>query len=63
MYDILIVDDEPAARKSLEYLLDWEKHGFQIADEASNGEEALALMAGHSLRPASRRPAMCRSLS
>ncbi len=48
MYDILIVDDEPAARKSLEYLLDWEKHGFQIADEASNGEEALALMAGHS---------------
>ena len=48
MYDILIVDDEPAARKSLEYLLDWERHGFQIAGEASNGAAALQLMASQS---------------
>lgn len=50
MYDILIVDDEPAARKSLEYLLDWEKHGFQIAGEAANGEKAIELMANHSFQ-------------
>lgn len=48
MYDILIVDDEPASRKALEYVLDWERHGFQIAGEASGGEEALAMMAEQS---------------
>lgn len=48
MYDILIVDDEPAARKSLEYLLDWEKHGFQIAGEAASGSAALELMGNQS---------------
>jgi len=48
MYDIMIVDDEPASRKALEYVLDWERHGFQIAGEASSGEEALAMMAGQS---------------
>jgi two-component system response regulator YesN len=50
MYDILLVDDEPAARKSLEYLLDYEKHGFQVAEEASNGAEAIELMAGQSFQ-------------
>jgi two-component system response regulator YesN len=44
MYDVLVVDDEPAARKSLEYLLDWEKYGFQITAEASNGAAALEIM-------------------
>ncbi len=48
MYDIMIVDDEPASRKALEYVLDWERHGFQIAGEASSGEEALAMMAEQS---------------
>ena len=48
MYDIMIVDDEPASRKALEYVLDWERHGFQIAGEAANGEEALAMMAEQS---------------
>ncbi|WP_308639862.1 response regulator transcription factor [Paenibacillus silvisoli] len=44
MHDILVVDDEPAAIKSLIYLLDWEKYGFEIAATANNGEAALRLM-------------------
>lgn len=48
MYDILIVDDEPASRKAVEYVIDWERHGFQIAGEASNGKEALERMASQS---------------
>ncbi|MBO9606925.1 MAG: response regulator, partial [Paenibacillaceae bacterium] len=48
MYDVLIVDDEPAAIKSLVYSLDWEKHGFEIAAEAYDGEMALQLLDSHS---------------
>ena len=44
MLKILIVDDEPFIRQGLAVLIDWEAEGFFIAGEASNGEEALALI-------------------
>ncbi len=43
MLTILIVDDEYWVRYGLKVSIDWEKHGFRIADEASDGEEALKL--------------------
>lgn len=44
MYSVLIVDDEPLARQSLRYLIDWKTLGYQIAAEAADGAEALAVM-------------------
>lgn len=44
MLQVMIVDDEPSAIKSLKYLLDWEQYGFEIAAEAYNGVEALELL-------------------
>ncbi|MFD2327940.1 response regulator [Cohnella sp. GCM10020058] len=44
MYSVLIVDDEPLARQSLRYLIDWKSLGYQIAAEAADGAEALAVM-------------------
>lgn len=41
---ILIVDDEYLLRQGIKHLLDWEKEGFQIVGEASNGKEALDLI-------------------
>ncbi|MCD9023140.1 response regulator transcription factor [Cohnella silvisoli] len=41
MLNVLIVDDEPAALRSLRNLIPWEQYGFRIIEEASNGEEAL----------------------
>ena len=38
---VLVVDDELIIRQGIGYLLDWEKEGFQLVGEASNGEEAL----------------------
>lgn len=38
---ILIVDDEYILRNGIKYICDWEKEGFVIVGEASNGEEAL----------------------
>ncbi|MFB9326561.1 response regulator [Paenibacillus aurantiacus] len=42
MYNVMIVDDEPLVRLALHRMIDWEGLGFRIADEASDGEEALA---------------------
>ena len=42
MYKIIIVDDEPFVRTGFKMSVDWEKYGFQIVAEASNGREALA---------------------
>lgn len=42
---VLIVDDEYIIRQGIEYLLDWEKEGFSLIGEASNGEEALQKIA------------------
>ncbi|SFT16352.1 response regulator [Paenibacillus sp. BC26] len=44
MYSVLIVEDEPLARESLKYVIDWESCGFQIRAEAEDGKRALELM-------------------
>lgn len=44
MHSVLLVDDEIYTRKGLRNLIDWEACGFQVADEADNGEDALALI-------------------
>lgn len=44
MYSAIIVDDEIFVRKGLIEMIDWEGNGFQIMDEADNGEDALALI-------------------
>ena len=44
MYSVLIVEDEPVARQSLKYLIDWEQLGFFIKAEAENGLHALKLL-------------------
>lgn len=41
---ILIVDDEYILRQGIKHLLNWEKEGFEIVGEASNGQEALELI-------------------
>lgn len=40
----ILVDDEVFTRKGLLKLIDWEACGFQIVDEADNGEDALELI-------------------
>jgi two-component system response regulator YesN len=41
MCKILIVDDEKLLRQGLIQMTDWNNHGFQIAGEAADGQEAL----------------------
>lgn len=41
MYKVLLVDDEIFVRKGLRNLIDWESLGYEICDEADNGQEAL----------------------
>ena len=38
---ILIVDDEYLLRQGIKHLVDWNKEGFEIIGEASNGKEAI----------------------
>ncbi|MFC5470936.1 response regulator [Cohnella suwonensis] len=45
MYSLLIVDDELLVRNHLRTMINWERHGFVIAGEASNGQEALEFLA------------------
>lgn len=40
-YRILIVDDEFLMLHNLQFLTDWETHGYQIAGQAVNGKEAI----------------------
>lgn len=47
MYDVLIVDDEPVARQSLRYLIDWEELGFTVKGEAQDGRQALEMLRSH----------------
>ena len=42
---ILIIDDELLLRNGIKYLCNWEENGFTIAGEASNGLEALHMIA------------------
>jgi two-component system, response regulator YesN len=44
MMKVIIVDDEIQIRKGLRLKVDWEEEGYQIAGEASNGQEALELL-------------------
>ncbi|CAI6084153.1 response regulator transcription factor [Cohnella sp. JJ-181] len=44
MRKIILVDDEMFARKGLAGLIAWEQYGFEVAGEAEDGEEALALI-------------------
>lgn len=41
MIKVLIVDDEYIMRQGLKYMIDWEREGFEIVGEATNGAEAL----------------------
>ena len=41
---VLIVDDEILIRQGIKHYINWEQEGFQIIGEASNGEEALAVI-------------------
>lgn len=41
---VLIVDDEFIMRQGMKHMLEWEKEGFRIVGEASNGQEGLALV-------------------
>lgn len=41
---ILVVDDEFLLRQGIKHLIDWQKEGFEIVGEASNGKEALELI-------------------
>lgn len=45
LLSVLIVDDELPLRQELR-LFPWEAHGFELAGEASNGEEALRFCRG-----------------
>ncbi|AFH62796.1 response regulator transcription factor [Paenibacillus caseinilyticus] len=43
MYKVLVVDDEPAIRKGLLKIVDWESLGFCVVGDVSNGIKAVAL--------------------
>jgi two-component system response regulator YesN len=44
MNKVVLVDDEIFARQGLKNLIDWEQCGFQVCEEAENGEEALEII-------------------
>ncbi|MFC4597507.1 response regulator [Cohnella hongkongensis] len=44
MLQVLLVDDEPLAHHHLRHLLDWDKHGFQLAGEAYSAGMALEMI-------------------
>lgn len=41
MYRVVIVDDEPAIRKGIASIIDWEKEGLQVEYDYANGKEAM----------------------
>lgn len=41
---VLIVEDEFIMRQGMKHMLEWEKEGFTIIGEATNGQEALELI-------------------
>ncbi|MCL6458293.1 MAG: response regulator transcription factor [Gorillibacterium sp.] len=44
MFKVILVDDEMFTRKGLMKLIDWEACGFQVVEEADNGEDALEVI-------------------
>ncbi len=41
---VVIIDDEFIMRQGMKHMLNWEKEGFQIVGEASNGQEGLEVI-------------------
>lgn len=41
---VLIIDDEFIMRQGLKHIIDWEKEGFEIVGEASNGKDGLDMI-------------------
>jgi two-component system response regulator YesN len=41
VFKVILIDDEVLVRVGLKSLINWEKHGYQIIAEASNGQDAL----------------------
>ena len=41
---VLIIEDEYIMRQGIRHMIEWEKEGYQLIGEASNGEEGLAIM-------------------
>ncbi|WP_455620411.1 response regulator transcription factor [Eisenbergiella sp.] len=44
MYKVLLVDDEPYVLEGLREFIDWQKYGFVICAEASDGPQALEMI-------------------
>jgi two-component system response regulator YesN len=44
MYKVILVDDEIYVRKGLKSLIDWKSCGFEVIEEAGDGEQALSLI-------------------
>lgn len=40
---VLIIEDEYIMRQGIRHLIEWEKEGYRLVGEASNGEEGLAM--------------------
>jgi two-component system response regulator YesN len=49
MYRIMLIDDEVGVRNSIKAKIDWTSAGYEIAQEAANGLEALQLLEAHPL--------------
>jgi len=49
MYRIMIVDDEKLIRKGLRETIDWKSLGFSVEAEASNGNQALEILASNNI--------------
>jgi two-component system, response regulator YesN len=47
MFQVMIVDDEPAVCLGMQRLIDWAAYGFEVTHTAANGQEALELHAQH----------------
>lgn len=44
MISLVVVDDDPIARKGIISSIEWRKFGFQVIGEAANGRDAFALI-------------------
>ena len=49
LFNVLIVDDEPAIREGLKTLIPWEDYGFKVVDVAANGKEGMERFETHSI--------------
>lgn len=47
MKQVLLVDDDTIVRITVRSLIDWERYGYEIAADASNGEQALRYLREH----------------